>query len=928
MTMQTGVSTPDRGAEYAVEAENLFHRYGGVSALDGVSLRIRTGETVGVVGADGTGKSTLLSLIAGIRTLQEGRILTLGRDVSCEGQRNRLFSDVAIMPQGLGRNLYPTLSVEENLAFHASLFGLSAETRRTRMRTLLSATSLTAFAGRAAGKLSGGMKQKLSLCCALVHRPKLLILDEPTTGVDPLSRRQFWRMLRLMREADPLMTMIVSTAYIDEAEGFERIVVMDGGKIVSDMPTGEMIASFEASSLEEAYMKALPESRRGRVQGFDIPPLEIGQSEEPVIETRDLTRTFGSFTAVDRVSFRIRRGEIFGFLGSNGCGKSTTMKMLTGLLEPTSGEGSILGVPLGRADADMRRHVGYMSQAFSLYEELTVRANLSLHGQLYQTDDISGRIRRALETFDLLEVADAHPSELSLGVRQRLQLAAACLHDPEILILDEPTSGVDPAARDMFWDHLIRLSRKRRVTIFVSTHFMNEAMRCDRISLMHRGRVLAAGTPTELVRQSGCGSLEETFISYLEQQQGATEEIPEDAFDVRRDHEEEGRSSSGGGMLGGLALILTFAFREMRELLRDPVRMFFALFGAVILEMTAVHGISFDLTPMPFMVADHDNSKESREYADHFRGSPYLKEIPVAEDQRGQDAGELLSRNRARLLVDIPQGFGRDLLKGHQPEVSFYADGVFPSVNGNLSSYVMGINAQYARDLAERTKGASSSSATGASYSLEPRFQYNETFDSISVMTPGLIMIAVVLFPGMMTALGVVREKELGTIANLYSSPAAVTEYLVGKQLPYVAISFASFLILTSLAVLALDVPVKGSFAALCLGAVLAASASASFGLLVSCFVRSQIAAVFGTAVLSIVPSINFSGFLFPVSSLETAQQILGRTFPGCWFQLISLGSFTKGLSASSFTMAYGALALEIFAYLLLASLLLKKQEK
>ena len=320
--------------EICVEVTDVSHSFGKTRALDHVSIRIPRGTTVGLVGADGVGKSTLMSLMAGTRIIQSGKVEVFGLDMSKRSTRDALSHKVAFMPQGLGRNLYKTLSVMENINFHASLFGIPRKERKARIERLLQATALDPFADRPAGKLSGGMKQKLSLCCALVHSPDFLILDEPTTGVDPLSRRQFWELLRSLMKETPGMTVLVSTAYIDEAENFENVVVMDDGKIICHENTKEFIKRESCSNLEDAYMKALPPGKRGKEGGFHIPPYEDVPGEEPVIEAQHLTKRFGSFTAVNDVSFRIRKGEIFGFLGSNGCGKSTTMKMLTGLLDP------------------------------------------------------------------------------------------------------------------------------------------------------------------------------------------------------------------------------------------------------------------------------------------------------------------------------------------------------------------------------------------------------------------------------------------------------------------------------------------------------------------------------------------------------------------------------------------------------------------
>ncbi|MFC2353109.1 ATP-binding cassette domain-containing protein, partial [Eikenella halliae] len=514
----------------AIEISQLSHAYGKVQALRGVSIAIGRGATVGLIGPDGVGKSTLLSLIAGVRTLQSGEVRVLGHNVAHKAEREALLPRIAFMPQGLGKNLYPTLSVYENIDFHARLFGLNKHQRKQHIERLMQSTGLAPFAGRAAGKLSGGMKQKLSLCCALVHNPDLLILDEPTTGVDPLSRRQFWTLVRELRAENPSMTVLVATAYIDEAEQFEQLLAMDDGRILAHGRTQEILAQSGCATLEQAYIKMLPEGKQTHWDDSRLPPFIPDDSLPPAMEAHNLSKRFGDFTAVNHVSFRIRQGEIFGFLGSNGCGKSTTMKMLTGLLDASEGEATLLGEPIDAGSTAVRQRVGYMSQAFSLYEELSVRQNLVLHARLYRLGEKSNAaIEAVLQQFELADLADATPAALPLGVRQRLQLAAACLHRPQVLILDEPTSGVDPAARDMFWQYLFRMAREERVTIFVSTHFMNEAARCDRISLMHRGRVLAVGEPEELRRRQHADTLEEAFIRYLEQDEAAeaAERLPE-----------------------------------------------------------------------------------------------------------------------------------------------------------------------------------------------------------------------------------------------------------------------------------------------------------------------------------------------------------------------------------------------------------------
>ncbi|WP_156302845.1 ATP-binding cassette domain-containing protein, partial [Methylogaea oryzae] len=492
-----------------VRVEGCSHSYGAVAALSGIDLTLPAGGMIGLVGPDGVGKSTLLALIAGVRRLQRGRVEVFGGSMADAGHRRLMYCRVAYMPQGLGQNLYPSLSVYENVDFFARLFGLPPAQRRDRIQELLAATGLSAFAERQAGKLSGGMKQKLALCCALVHDPDLLILDEPTTGVDPLSRRQFWELIERIRRRRAGMTVLAATAYMEEAERFDWLVAMDAGRLLACEPSADLKARTGAASMEEAFVALLPEEKRAGHSRLSIPPLPA-EIRDTAIEARGLTKRFGRFVAVDNVDFAIRRGEIFGFLGSNGCGKTTTMKMLTGLLPITSGEARLFGKPVNAKDIASRKRVGFMSQSFSLYAELTVRQNLELHAHLYHLPEErrQPRIAELVARMGLEEAMDQRAEGLPLGLRQRLSLAVAVIHEPELLILDEPTSGVDPVARDRFWELLLGLSRRQGVTIFLSTHFMNEAARCDRVSLMEAGKVLAEGAPADLVRRYGLNGLE------------------------------------------------------------------------------------------------------------------------------------------------------------------------------------------------------------------------------------------------------------------------------------------------------------------------------------------------------------------------------------------------------------------------------------
>ena len=919
----------------AIEISQLSHVYGKVQALRGVSITIGRGATVGLIGPDGVGKSTLLSLIAGVRTLQSGEVRVLGHNVAHKAEREALLPCIAFMPQGLGKNLYPTLSVYENIDFHARLFGLNKHQRKQHIERLMQSTGLAPFADRAAGKLSGGMKQKLSLCCALVHNPDLLILDEPTTGVDPLSRRQFWTLVRELRAENPGMTVLVATAYIDEAEQFEQLLAMDDGRILAHGRTQEILAQSGCATLEQAYIKMLPEGKQTHWDDSRLPPFIPDDSLPPAMEAHNLSKRFGNFTAVNHVSFRICQGEIFGFLGSNGCGKSTTMKMLTGLLDASEGEATLLGEPIDAGSTAVRQRVGYMSQAFSLYEELSVRQNLVLHARLYRLGEKSNAaIEAVLQQFELADLADATPAALPLGVRQRLQLAAACLHRPQVLILDEPTSGVDPAARDMFWQYLFRMAREERVTIFVSTHFMNEAARCDRISLMHRGRVLAVGEPEELRRRQHADTLEESFIRYLEQDEAAeaakrlpeTQRPPENQrLPETKGLPETNRPSENhaapSGLLYWLSTVFTFARREGKELLRDRIRLMFALLGPLVYLISGSLGVSFDVNEMDFAVLDQDQSHYSRELTQEFDGSSYFRQRASLATRN--DINAVLTDGSARMVIEIPPGFGNDLTLGRRPQLAFYFDGSWPFVGENLHGYAQGILNRYMAEL-YRERGIRINTGGG----LQTRFIYNPTFKSINALTPGFLMLSLMMIPAMLTALSVVREKEIGSIMNLYSSPASTFQYLFGKQLPYVLLSFLSYLVLLSVVVFGLGVPLKGSFIALTAGVLCFVFASTGFGLLVSTFVRTQVAAIFAAAILAMIPVLDFSGMIYPASTLSGAGKWIGIFSPTSWFQTISLGVITKGLGWRDVDTLCGTLLLFFAAYWLAAGLLLKKQEK
>jgi ABC-2 type transport system ATP-binding protein len=559
---------------------------GEVRALDGVSIEVRAGELTALVGPDGAGKTTLIRLMAGLLTVDGGNLRVLDIDPAVAPQR--IQDRIGYMPQRFG--LYEDLSVQENLDLYADLHGVSAEERARRYPQLMQMTNLGRFTSRLAGRLSGGMKQKLGLACTLVRSPELLLLDEPTVGVDPLSRRELWAIVEQLVHEQAL-TVLMSTSYLDEAERAARVLVLHEGKalaqsepaavtrvaarhsVVLDPGPGNSARSLQARLLDDPQViDAVPdgglvrlvcatESESGKVvagcsataveprfedgfmmllrgtasheAGADIrlqrPP--AATEEGAVVEVRDLLKRFGDFTAVDHVSFDVPRGEIFGLLGPNGAGKTTTFRMLCGLLPPSGGVLKVAGVDVRRAGAAARTRLGYVAQKFSLYGALTVRENLEFFASAY---GLRGALRReridwAMRQFDLEHHENAPSGELPGGFKQRLAMGAALLHEPDILFLDEPTSGADPLARRAFWRRITALA-EQGVTVIVTTHFMQEAEYCDHIAIMDSGRVLARGSPAEIRRLAPASegrqaSMEDAFIAVVEAARAGETEV-------------------------------------------------------------------------------------------------------------------------------------------------------------------------------------------------------------------------------------------------------------------------------------------------------------------------------------------------------------------------------------------------------------------
>jgi len=551
----------------AIRVAGFTKRYGKRVAADGLSMTVQAGEIYGLVGADGAGKSSLMKAVAGVLAFDAGTVEVFGTRVDSERSAEQVKRRIGFLPQGLGLNLYPDLSIEENVDFFGRLRGVPAAELLERKRQLLEMTRLDSFRARPMRQLSGGMKQKLGLVCTLIHEPDLVILDEPTTGVDPVSRRDFWAILgKLLEEKG--VTALVSTAYLDEADRFHRVSLFNEGKVMGEGSPAELVATvpgtlalFRAEPQAEALPRlkaAFPQTEamgawlRVFAEGLDaprareavdkalagIPPTDWfarepeledvfvamlrqrgaklesafpadsrvpAASTDLAIEARGLTRVFGDFRAADAVSFSVPQGEIFGLLGANGAGKTTVIKMLTGILKPSSGEGRVAGADMRSAGLAIKERIGYMSQAFSLYHDLSVVENIRLYAGIYGLDGRQAQRRSdwVIGMAGLAGFENDAAGRLPMGLRQRLALGCALVHEPRVLFLDEPTSGVDPIGRRMFWDILFHLSRREGVAILVTTHYMSEAEHCDHLALMYAGRVVADASPETMKAEVG-----------------------------------------------------------------------------------------------------------------------------------------------------------------------------------------------------------------------------------------------------------------------------------------------------------------------------------------------------------------------------------------------------------------------------------------
>jgi ABC-type multidrug transport system ATPase subunit/ABC-type Na+ efflux pump permease subunit len=933
------------------QVHKAFRRANGevVLALADVSLTVDRGTLTALVGPDGAGKTTLLRLAAGLLSIEAGQLQVLGIDVAADPQQ--IQSRISYMPQRFG--LYEDLTVQENLDLYADLHGVPAEERRARYPQLMAMTALGPYTGRLAGRLSGGMKQKLGLACTLVRSPELLLLDEPTVGVDPLSRQELWQIiLRLVHEDG--QSVLMSTSYLDEAERCDHVVVLHQGKVLAQGPPGEIRAAaagrtflitppvgqtargLQARLLNQPnVVDAVPEAGQVRLvrsaeeavkddplRGLDVKPVQARFEDgfmvllrravsheaaaartsdlpptpqpahggaEAVIQVNDLVRRFGSFTAVDHVSFEVHRGQIFGLLGPNGAGKTTTFRMLCGLLSASGGTLRVAGLDLGRARASARQRIGYVAQKFSFYGQLTVAENLDFFASAYSLrgDRKRQRIDWAMQHFELAPMAELPSGQLPGGYKQRLAMAAALLHEPEILFLDEPTSGADPLARREFWQRITDLA-EHGVTVVVTTHFMEEAEYCDHVVILDAGRVLAQGTPADIRSRARpepgkSATMEDAFIAIVQEARGDGEKAGKgEGEKARRGDAREASSlspflpvSPSRHLFAKLRRIGTLVRKEYRQIARDPSSIAVGVVMPVLLIVLFGHGLSLDVKNVPVAIVLERPSPDALELAARFQLSPYFDARLFTSMKEAED--EMLAR-RVDGIVRIRSDYARNV-GWSDAEVQILVHGTDANRARIIQGYAQGAVAQWsARRLAE------GQAVVAGPVGLRDRMWFNEANDSHYFLVPGLVVLVMTLIGAMLTSLVVAREWERGTLEALFVTPVRADEILLGKTIPYFVLGMFGLALCLLAAKFLFGVPFRGSVVVLAAVSMLYLLVALGIGLLISTTTKSQFVAIQLTMLVTFLPAMMLSGFLFDLRNMPAIVRMITYVLPARYY--------------------------------------------
>ncbi|MFI4919137.1 MAG: ATP-binding cassette domain-containing protein [Legionellales bacterium] len=933
---KTKNDSPDH-SNIAIILEDIVKKFPsadeGVLALLSVSAKIKRGSITGLIGPDGAGKSTLIRIIAGLLSLTQGHVFVEGLDPVLDIDKLRAI--LGYMPQKFG--LYEDLTVIENLTLYADLRGVPGEERTSEFNRLLNFTDLTRFTARPAGKLSGGMKQKLGLACALLGHPKVLLLDEPSVGVDPISRRELWKMVNTLVSEG--ITVIWSTSYLDEAELCDEVLLMNEGKLIyAGTPqaiTEKLIGrSIQVQDIESNHRVVLQRALRanevmdGVIQGKNVrlllkkegklPNLELlnagknaklipvkprfedafidllgggpgGDSvltkvmkpvqciaaSDTVIETICLTKMFGTFTATDNISFKIKRGEIFGLLGPNGAGKSTVFKMMCGLLAPTSGTAQVLGIDLQKQASQARQQIGYMAQKFSLYGDLTVQQNLVFFSGIYGLTGARQveKISEMISVFDLNAFLNMPAVELPLGYKQRLALACAIMHEPAILFLDEPTSGVDPITRREFWTHINGLVEKG-VTVMVTTHFMDEAEYCDRIGLVYRGVLIETGTPDELKQlvQDQTYSeptMEEAFIDLVRTYDKKNQSVLSAANDVSKMTKTVHDYSRQAGFLtrhDSIRRWLALCIKEYYQIIRDPSSILIAFILPMIMLVIFGYGINLDSSKIRMGMVMDDTSPEARRFEKTFMDSSYIDAIPMKSNL---DATHQLMSGTVRGFVMIQPNFAVRIKQpnGMAP-VQVVTDGAEPNTANFVAGYATG-----AWNIWQQLRGLETSQPQFSIIDIEPRYWFNPAAISRFFLVPGSIALIMTVIGALLSSLVVAREWERGTMEALLSTPVTRMELLGSKLVPYYILGIISMAVCTLMALTVLGVPFHGSFLLLFIETSLFLGSALGLGLLLSTATRSQFNAAQAALNIAYLPAMMLSGFVYEISSMPVVVQ-------------------------------------------------------
>jgi len=952
----------------ALRAEAVVRRFADaatrrqVEALSGVSFTVPSGALTALVGPDGAGKTTLMRLAAGLLVPDGGRLEVLGLDVAREPQA--VQDRLGYMPQRFG--LYEDLSVQENLDLYADLHGVAPDERRARYARLLEMTDLARFTTRLAGQLSGGMKQKLGLACTLVRRPDLLLLDEPTVGVDPLSRRELWGILeQLVR--DEGLSVLVSTSYLDEAERCAQVLLLREGRLLAQgtpeslrrvaegrtfmltPPQGELPRALQARLLArpDAVLDAVPHAGRVHVivadapeaaaraagvqasalepvqarveDGFMVllrnaqarvaaeaqaapPPSPAGPAastandDGPVIEVKDLVRRFGDFTAVAQTSFSVRRGEVFGLLGPNGAGKTTTFRMLCGLLPPSGGTLRVAGLDMRSAPGHARRQLGYVSQKFALYGNLSAAENLAFFAGAYGLPpaEAQRRVDDVAREFGLEDHLATPSAQLPGGYRQRLAMAAALLHRPGILFLDEPTSGADPLARRDFWQRITALAQGG-TTVVVTTHFMEEAEYCDRLVIQDAGRVLALGTPGEIRQRAGdAADMEQAFIAIVEQARRGSREAPKsEAAAIGQPFDpvdsQAARQPSAEARHRFWSRLRSLTRKETRQLLRDRANLAFGLVLPIALILLFGYGITLDVTDAPVAVVLEDASPQAREAVSGLQRTPWIHPVFVPTMA---EAETLIVDRRVDGIVRVPSDFASALAAG-RAHVQLVVHGSDAATARVVQSYVQGALAQATLEDADaagagpardpRVDLAANAPRPGH-VQVESRLWFNVANTSTWYLVPGLLVLIMTLVGAFLTSLLVAREWERGTMEALLVTPARPLEILLSKMIPYFGVGMLGCSLCLVAARWLFHLPFEGSVALIVLASMLYLVVALGMGLLISSVTKNQFLASQVALIASFLPAMMLSGFLFDLRNVPVVVRAVAQVLPATHF--------------------------------------------